>query len=75
MSDQHAYLIKLRGAVKVAELNTCAPLQISEVQTDAQATLLVACTDQAGLIGLLRHWHGLGLQFLSITFESNHQEN
>ncbi len=75
MSDQHTYLIELRGAVEVAELNARAPLQISEVRTNAQATLLAAATDQAGLIGLLRHWHGLGFQFVSIVCEPHHQEN
>jgi hypothetical protein len=74
MSDQHAYFIELRGSVTVAELGARAPLQISEVRTDAATTLISAFTDQAGLIGLLRHWHGLGFQFLAITFEANDQE-
>jgi ATP/maltotriose-dependent transcriptional regulator MalT len=32
-----------------------------------KTTLVTVSIDQAGLIGLLRHPHGLGLQFLSIT--------
>jgi hypothetical protein len=75
MSDQHTYLIELRGSVDVAELNARAPLQISEVRTDVEKTLIAATTDQAGLIGLLRHWHGLGFQFVSIACESYYQEN
>ncbi len=74
MPDQHTYLIELRGAVDVAELNARAPLQISEVRTDTEATLIAASTDQAGLIGLLRHWHGLGFQFVSIVCKSQRQE-
>lgn len=75
MSDQHTYLIRLRGSADVAELNVRAPLRVAEVRTDTEATLVAASTDQAGLIGLLRHWHGLGFQFASITCESYYQEN
>ena len=67
MPDQHTYLIQLRGAVDVDELNARAPLRMTTTQ-------VAACTDQAGLIGLLRHLHGLGFQFLSITCEPQHQE-
>ena len=74
MSDQHTYLIELRGLVEVAELNARTPLQISAVCTDTATTLISASTDQAGLIGLLRYWHGLGFQFVSITCDSRQQE-
>ncbi len=74
MPDQHTYLIKLRGPVEVAELNAHAPLKILPVRTDSTMTLISAATDQAGLIGLLRHWHGLGFQFVSIVCESQHEE-
>jgi len=74
MSDQHTYLIELRGLVNADELNASAPLRVTEVRTAPGSTVMAATTDQAGLIGLLRHWHGLGFQFLSITCESHHQE-
>ena len=74
MSDQHTYLIQLRGSVDVDELNARTPLQIAEVRAEATKTRVMVSTDQAGLIGLLRHLHGLGFQFLSIACESPHQE-
>jgi hypothetical protein len=74
MPDQHTYLIELRGSVEVDELNARAPLKISSVRADPTTTLISASTDQAGLIGLLRHWHGLGFQFISIMCESHQQE-
>jgi hypothetical protein len=74
MPDQHTYLIQLRGSVGVDELNARTPLQIAEVRAEAATTRVTVSTDQAGLIGLLRHWHGLGLQFVSITCESHQQE-
>lgn len=75
MSDQHTYLIELRGSIDVAELNTRAPLKTSSVRTDSTMTVISASTDQAGLIGLLRHWHGLGFQFAAIACELHYQEN
>jgi hypothetical protein len=75
MSDQHTYLIQLRGSVGVDELNARTPLQIAEARAEATTTRVTASTDQAGLIGLLRHLQGLGFQFISITCDPYHQEN
>jgi hypothetical protein len=75
MPDQHTYLVQLRGSMDIDELNALAPLQLTKVRADATATLVAASTDQAGLIGLMRYLHGLGLQLLSVKCESDHQEN
>jgi hypothetical protein len=75
MPDQHTYLIELRGVVDVVELNARAPLKVLAVRADSTTTMISAAADQAGLIGLLRHWHGLGFQFISITCESQLQES
>jgi hypothetical protein len=74
MSDQHTYLIQLRGSTDVDELNALTPLQMTEVHSEGTTMLVTVSADQAGLIGLLRHLHGLGFQFLSITCQSLHQE-
>jgi len=74
MPDQHTYLIQLRESIDVDELNALTPLRMTQVRAEAATTLVTVCSDQAGLIGLLRHLHGLGFQFLSITCESPHQE-
>ena len=74
MPDQHTYLIQLRGSVDIDELNALTPLRMTPVQAEPATTRVTASTDQAGLIGLLRHLHGLGFQLLSITCESPHQE-
>jgi hypothetical protein len=75
MPDQHTYLIQLRGSADIDELNALTPLRMMPVWAEATATLVTVSADQAGLIGLTRHLHGLGFQFLSITCESNHQVN
>jgi hypothetical protein len=75
MHDQYTYLIQLRGPVDVDELNALTPLRMTRVRADTTTTLVTMSTDQAGLIGLMRHLHGLGFQFLSVTCHSHHQEN
>lgn len=61
MNDIYTYLIQLRGQVDEGEINAMSPVQITVERSDMASTLLSACTDQSGLIGLMRHLHGLGL--------------
>ena len=67
MNDVCTYLIQLAGQVEEDEINAMSPLRATVEWVDAAATVLAACTDQAGLIGLMRHLHGLGLVFLSVS--------
>jgi hypothetical protein len=69
MNDMGTYLVQLRGQVGEGEVNALSPLQVTVARVDAAATLLTVCTDQSGLIGLLRHLHGLGFVFVSINCE------
>lgn len=66
MNDICTYLVWLRGHVETDEINTMSPVEIAVERSDGHATLLSARTDQSGLIGLMRHLHGLGLVALSI---------
>jgi len=74
MPDQHTYLIQLHGSVDIEELNALTPLRMTGVRVGATTMQVTVSTDQAGLIGLLRHLHGLGFQFLSITCVLHYQE-
>ncbi|HEX2978980.1 MAG TPA: hypothetical protein VHO48_01830 [Anaerolineaceae bacterium] len=67
MQDRCTYQIELLGRLDVNELNLLSPQEMREVCTAPAATLLSVTTDQSGLIGLLRHLHGLGLVILSLT--------
>ncbi len=67
MDDSCTYRIQLRGQVAADEINTRSPLLLTLVNTDPAATCLTVTTDQAGLIGLLRHLHGLGFVILSVN--------
>ena len=73
MDDVAAYLIELRGRVDEADLNALSPLKMKvlrgeggEDQPYASMRLSVR-TDQSGVIGVLRHLHGMGIVFLSVS--------
>jgi hypothetical protein len=66
MDDVHRYRIKVRGKVQASDLNATSPLRLSVERVEQVATLLSLRTDQSGLIGMLRHLHGLGFTLLSV---------
>jgi hypothetical protein len=66
MHDICTYTIQLRGQVSENEINALGPLPMTVEKAAAQATWFTIHTDQSGLIGLMRHLHGLGLVFLSV---------
>jgi len=61
------YRIKLRGQVDEEEINGMSPLRMVRESGDTAVTRFSVNTDQSGLIGLMRHLHNLGFNFLSIT--------
>jgi hypothetical protein len=67
MDDTCTYFIQLRGQVAADELNTRSPLLLTLIDAEPAVTRLTATTDQAGLIGLLRHLHGSGFVILSVN--------
>lgn len=72
MPDTCTYHIRVAGRVDGNEINKLSPQQVTII-TDLPplesqpSTLFAAVTDQAGVIGLLRHLHGSGYVFLSIN--------
>jgi hypothetical protein len=69
MNDIGTYFIRLRGQVDEDEINAMSPLKMMVTEIDTVSTLLTVYTDQSGLIGLMRHLHGLGFVLLSVTRE------
>jgi hypothetical protein len=69
MDDIRTYQIEVRGQVDENELNATSPIQMTVVRRNAALTLFAICTDQSGLVGLIRHLHGRGLELLSISCE------
>jgi len=69
MHDICTYQIEVQGPVGEKDINATSPLQMTVVRVDPAATLFTICTDQSGLIGLIRHLHGHGFVLLSVTRE------
>jgi len=69
MDELCTYRIEVRGQVDENDLNAISPLQMMVVRVDTTTTLFTACTDQSGLVGLMRHLHGRGLVLLSVIRE------
>ena len=63
------YHIQIRGQVDEDEINGMSPLLLVREGGDTAVTKFSVHTDQSGLIGLLRHLHGLGFVFLSVYRE------
>ena len=69
MHDICIYRVQLSGEADEVEINNMSPFHVSVEPVPAGSAWLTACTDQSGLIGLMRHLHGLGFVFLSMSRE------
>jgi hypothetical protein len=61
------YRIELRGRVDVEWLQSfdgSAEISVDETRQMEDITVLNVHTDQAGIVGLIRRWHGMGLTIL-----------
>lgn len=66
MSGERIYHIHIRAQASAEEINPTSPVQIRVLESTGSGTLFSVSTDQSGLIGLLRHLHGLGFDLISI---------
>jgi hypothetical protein len=68
MDDVRTYLIRIRGPIDEDELNARSPLHLNVEARDAQCTEVTLNADQAAVIGVLRHLHGMGFVLLSVEW-------
>lgn len=66
IEDVRTYWIEIDGTAAEEEINAATPISMTIIQAGEDKTVLTVSTDQAGLIGLLRHLHGLGFVLLSV---------
>ena len=79
--ESFTYKIEVTGRVNVEDLNAMSPLQIELLRMEVRckgsgSTVFSVCSDQSGLIGLLRNLHARGLVLLCVQRlegESNDQ--
>ncbi len=69
MNDWCRYRVHIAGRVDEHEVNATSPLEMKVERVDADSTWLSIHTDQSGLIGLVRHLHGLGFVLLRVDRE------
>ncbi len=60
------YHVAVKGQIDAGDLSTSSPLEMVLVSAAPAVTSFTICTDQSGLIGMLRYLHGRGFVFLSI---------
>ena len=69
------YKIQIHGQVKEEDINRSSPLQFKIEQEGEDSTFIEVQTDQSGLVGLIRHLHGLGLVLASMSSTVEHPLN
>ncbi|MCE1252850.1 MAG: hypothetical protein LWX83_04785 [Anaerolineae bacterium] len=74
MDDNNTYIIQIAGRITPDDIEAFSPSAFTMEQSEAGLTELTIYSDQAGLIGFIRHLHGLGLILLSIKRKSNDRE-
>jgi hypothetical protein len=62
------YLIKIRGHLDEADINAASPVELTLESKGNGWTMVTVQTDQSGMIGAIRHLHGLGIVLLSIIW-------
>jgi len=70
MNTLCVYHLQLRGQVDEDDANAMGPLPLVREWGNKAVTQFAITTDQSGLIGMLRHLHGLGFELLSVTLEA-----
>jgi hypothetical protein len=69
MNDINQYRILISGSLSKEDIEPFSPPELSFTFAVQDTTSISFHTDQSGLIGFLRHLHGLGLIILSVTCE------
>jgi hypothetical protein len=65
MEDVRTYQIRIDGQVAENEVAPFIPPEWKIEPDEEGCSILTVHTDQSGLVGLIRHLHGLGFELLS----------
>jgi|WetSurMetagenome_2_1015567.scaffolds.fasta_scaffold1568892_2 hypothetical protein len=68
MATTSRYGITVRGQVGEGDINAGSPVEMEILEARTDQTLIAVRGDQAGMIGAIRHLHGLGIVLLSIMW-------
>ncbi len=67
MMDQRLYRLHIAGQVTESDIIAFSPPGTTIEPAGDAGTILTVRTDQSGLVGLIRHLHGLGFVLLAFT--------
>lgn len=67
IDDVRTYNVQIYGWVEETDINPTSPLWLTVAQKEETSTWVTLQTDQSGLVGLIRHLHGLGLVLISMS--------
>lgn len=77
LDEQAEYVIKVQGHIDATLADWFGPLNIISGVDEGHrviSTLAGLVADQAGLLGLIRHLHGLGIVLLSVERIARRQQ-
>jgi hypothetical protein len=77
LDQQTRYTITVEGPIDPALVDWCGPFtKVQEQMPDGGSITHLAgiATDQAGLVGIIRHLHGLGVVLLCVERCKSNQE-
>ncbi|MEA4906050.1 MAG: hypothetical protein GYA17_05950 [Chloroflexi bacterium] len=77
MGDAGIYYIRVRGLLAAGDIEPFSPPGLHIAPLGEEGSLLSVCTDQAGVIGLIRSLHGMGIILQALErqeFESRETE-
>lgn len=69
LDRQTNYIIRTQGRIDAQWVDWCAP--VTWLAAPSEATAFRLHTDQAGIVGLVRHLHSLGIVLLSVERTDN----
>jgi hypothetical protein len=69
MDDICIYYIEVRDKVDEEAFNAASPLKMTVTGVMPDSTVFTICSDQSGLVGMIRHLHRQGFVLLSVSRE------
>ena len=76
INDVHTYEIQIQGQVEDEDIYLTSPVRFTIEPVGGTNTFIKLRTDQSGMVGFIRHLHGLGLVLISMSCSmENLQDN
>ncbi len=74
VSDTHVYTLHFSGALRDDFVTDYCPIGTALTVKEHAFTLFNLCTDQAGMLGILRHLHNSGCLLLTLAIENREDD-